>query len=279
MAFPELTSKDNPILKTIRRISAGSPKSSQPLLAIEGVRMLEEASLSGCRMEAIVLAEHFGIDSREQFLIDSWRASQIPIYRIKESLFKTLSKVETPQGAIALVHVPPKSLSEFVLKKHPLILCAWGIQDPGNLGTLIRTSMAAGADLVCTIKGTVSIRNPKTIRSSAGALFRMPIAEHIEASEFLSYCRKNKIQIYRTDARDGIEYTKADFMAPCAILLGNEGSGIQEEDLAGFPSIHIPMARETESLNVAVAGAILLFEASRQRRRIKEKPKFMVDRF
>jgi RNA methyltransferase, TrmH family len=266
MTFPELTSRDNPILKTIRKISSRSPKSSELWVPIEGVRILEEATLSGCKIEAAVISEHFGDDSRERNLLNSWQAAKVRIYRIKENLFKDHSNVQAPQGAIALVQVPKKDLAEVIFDKNALILCAWGVQDPGNLGTLIRTSMAAGAEMVCTTKGTVSVRNPKALRSSAGASFRIPIVEHIEPSEFLSYCRKNKIRIYRTDARQGIEYTKADFISPCAILLGNEGSGIPEEDFAGLPSLHIPMAKNTESLNVAIAGSILLFEVSRQRR-------------
>lgn len=266
MTFPELTSKDNPIIKTIRGISSGSPKSSELLVAIEGVRILEEAVLSGCKIETVVLSEHFGIDSRERNLLNSWQSSKVRIYRIKESLFKNLSNVQTPQGAIALAQVPQKTITEVVLGKNALILCTWGVQDPGNLGTLIRTAKAAGADMVCTTKGTVSVRNSKALRSSAGTLFGIPVVEHIETTEFLTYCRKNKIRVYRTDSRQGIEYTKADFVSPCALLLGNEGSGIPEDEFAGIPSIHIPMAKNTESLNVAIAGAILLFEASRQRR-------------
>jgi TrmH family RNA methyltransferase len=270
MTFPELTSKDNPILKAIRKISTGSPKSSELLAAVEGIRSLEELTLSGCQIETVVLSEHFGSNLREQNLLNSWRA-KIRIYRVKEGLFKTLSSVQTPQGAIALAHIPKRTLEEAHLERDALILYASGLQDPGNLGTLIRTAMAAGADMICTTKGTVSVRNPKVLRSSAGAFFRIPVVEHVEAGEFLNYCRERKIRIYRTDARNGIAYTNADLRSPCALLLGNEGSGITEEEFSGIPSLHIPMAKNTESLNVAIAGAILLFEAFRQRRSLKDE--------
>jgi RNA methyltransferase, TrmH family len=270
MIFPELTSKDNPIIKTIRKISDGSPKSSELLVAVEGIRVLEEATLSGCGMEAVLLSEQFGSSSREKNLLNSWQDARIRIFRIKESLFKTLSGVQTPQGAIAIARVPKKTLKEASPGMNAFILCALGLQDPGNIGTLIRTAMAAGADMVCTTKGTVSVRNPKALRSSAGAFFRIPVIEQVEADEFLNYCRKRNIQMYRTDARNGIEYTKADLISPCAILLGNEGNGITDEEFSGIPSLHIPMAENTESLNVAIAGAILLFEAFRQRRNLKD---------
>jgi RNA methyltransferase, TrmH family len=269
MNLPELNSKDNPIIKTIRKISAGSPKSSELLVVVEGVRILEEATLSGYKMEVVVLSEHFGENTREKNLLNIWHASKIRLYRTKESLFKTLSGVQAPQGAIALVQVPQKTLSAMIPNKNTLILCTSGLQDPGNLGTLIRTAMAAGADMVCTIKGTVSARNIKAIRSSAGMFFRIPVLEHLETSEFLDFCRMHKIQIFRTDARQGIEYTQADLRSSCALLLGNEGSGIMEKEFFGLSSLHIPMAENTESLNVAMAGTILLFEAFRQRRIIE----------
>jgi RNA methyltransferase, TrmH family len=269
MTIPELTSKNNLIIKTIRRISEGSPRSTELLVAVEGVRILEEATLAGYKMEAVVLSENFGSNSREKNLLHSWQTTKTHIYRTKESLFKTLSSVQTPQGAIALVNVAKMTLKEASLGKNALILCALGLQDPGNLGTLIRTAKATGADMVCTTKGTVSVRNPKALRSSAGTFFRIPVIEQIDTSEFLNYCKKRKIQMFRTDARKGIEYTKADLISPCALLLGNEGSGITAEECAEIPSLHIPMAENTESLNVAIAGAILLFEAFKQRRSLE----------
>jgi RNA methyltransferase, TrmH family len=198
--------------------------------------------------------------------MDSWRAKEIPIHRTGEKLFQSISGVRAPQGAIALVHVPKLSLPEIKLSPNSLILCACEIQDPGNLGTLIRTAAAAGATLVCTTKGTVSARNPKSLRSSAGAFFRLPLIEHIDANDIRAYCSDHLIQPYRTDAREGKFYSEADFCGSCAVFLGNEGSGLSREAFNGMPSIHIPMAEGVESLNVAMAGAVILFEAFRQRR-------------
>ena len=106
--------------------------------------------------------------------------------------------------------------------------------------------------------------------ASAGLFFRLPLVEHVEAVNFLDYCSSRAIRIFRTDAREGVLYTEADLRLPCAILLGNEGSGMTGQELFEFPSIRIPMAEGVESLNVAIAAAIILFEASRQRR---DKPR------
>jgi RNA methyltransferase, TrmH family len=265
MTVSLLTSKYNPLLKTIRLITSGSRGAPEELAVAEGIRVLEEVTRLGCEMKAVVFAEHFGDDAREQKLLAAWLSKGIPAYKTGEKLFQSVSCVKAPQGAIALIQIPKFSLNHIVPSKNALILFACEIQDPGNLGTLIRTAAAAGASLACTSRGTVSARNPKAIRSSAGAFFRLPLVEHVEPNDFRDYCDLHSIQPYRTDTHEGILYTEADLRSPCAILVGNEGSGMTKEAFAEFPAIHIPMDEGVESLNVAIAGAILLFESFRQR--------------
>jgi RNA methyltransferase, TrmH family len=265
MTVAKLTSKDNPVLKNIRLISSGSRKAPGNLVAVEGIRVLEEAARAEFKIEAVVISENFGLAAREQDLLSTWRARRVRTHIISDKLFGSLSGVQTPQGAIALVQVPEISLDQVIPESNMLIVCACGIQDPGNLGTLIRAAAAAGANLVCTIKGTVSARNPKVIRSSAGAFFHIPLVEHIEIRDFRNYCNSRSIRMYRTDASAGISHIKADLRSACSILLGNEGSGMSEEEYAGFSSIRIDMADNVESLNVAMAGTVILFEAFRQR--------------
>ena len=265
MKIPELASKDNPLIKTIRLISSGSRRLPEQLVLAEGIRMLEEVEKAGFEIVAVVLSDEFGKAPRERSLLNRFCAKGIRIYKTKGSLFRLITAVQTPQGAVALVKVPEAALDSITPAKDSLILCACGIQDPGNLGTLIRTAAAAGANLVCTSKGTVSARNPKAIRSSAGSFFRIPVVEHTDTTEFQMFCENHSIRIYRTDAREGVIFTEADLKSPCAILLGNEGAGISERGFESVPSIRIPMAQGMESLNVAIAGAIILFEACRQR--------------
>jgi len=266
MTISQLTSKHNPILKTIRLVSSGSRRAPKGLVTAEGVRVLEEAERAGCPIEAVVFSEHFGSNARERKLLDAWRSKHVRLYRTQEKLLESVSSVQSPQGVVALVRIPDCSLDKTVLPQNALILCAFGIQDPGNLGTLVRTAAAAGACMVCTIKGTVSARNPKAIRSSAGVFFRLPVIEHVEPSDFRSFCDLHSIRLHRTDPRIGVPYTQADLHSPCAILLGSEGGGITEHEFAGSPAIRIPMIDGVESLNVSIAGAIILFEAFKQRR-------------
>jgi TrmH family RNA methyltransferase len=265
MTILQLIGKHNPLLKTIRLVSSGSRRAPKGLVFAEGVRVLEEAEEAGCPVEAVLFSEHFGSHAREKRLLDGWRSKGVRLYRTQNKLLESVSSVQAPQGVVALVRVADFLLEKVVLPKNPLILCACGIQDPGNLGTLIRTAAAAGVCFVCTTRGTVSARNPKAIRSSAGVFFRLPILENIELCDFEKFCNLHSIRLYRADSRIGVPYTQADLRSPCAIMLGNEGGGLGDHELSGFPAVRIPMTDGVESLNVAIAGAVILFEAFKQR--------------
>ncbi len=259
----QITSKNNPLLKKIRQLMSGTHRFGKNLVLAEGTRVLEEVVRSDREIESVVISEDFGSGPREVSLLDSWNRRKVKLYRVNAALFRSLSSLNTDQCALALVKVPciklPKNL------RSTIIIYAMGIQDPGNLGTLIRTAAASGSAMICTSTGTVSARNPKTIRSSAGVFFHHPPVEHVSYDTFLRFCREKSIRIFSTDMLRGTYYTEADLSSPCAVLLGNEGSGVLKGTYTEFPSLRIPMENGIESLNVAVAGAILLFEAARQR--------------
>jgi TrmH family RNA methyltransferase len=265
MGIVRLTSKDNPLLKTIRLVASQARRAPADLVLVEGLRSLEEAAGAGCPIETVLLSDSFGADIRENQLLEGWASAGVRLYRAADSVISGLSDVRAPQGAIALVRVPKLRLKDVPLPHNPLILCACAVQDPGNLGTLIRTAAGAAAAMVCTTPGTASARNPKAVRASAGACFRIPVVEGVPPREFLSYCREHEVRIWRTDAHAGVACFEADLRSPSAILLGNEAQGISQPEWEPAPSIHIPMAPGVESLNVGAAGAILLFEAYRQR--------------
>jgi TrmH family RNA methyltransferase len=260
-----LTSRDNPLLKKIRLVLEQARRAPADLVVAEGVRVLEEITAAGLTLDAVLVGEGFGGMAREKALLDSWAASGVKTYRAADRVIQSLSAVVAPQGALALVRMPERKLQNIELSGSPLVVCACVIQDPGNLGSLIRTSVAAGATFLCTTPGTVSARNPKTIRSSAGALFRLPVVEHVAPDELLEYCRVRGIHLYRSSPSEGTRFTLIDFKRPVGILFGNEAQGLSERQWSALPVFRIPMAPGIESLNVAAAGAVVLFEAHRQR--------------
>ncbi len=265
MSFPTLTSKDNPLVRTIRQVAQQARSNPPDLVVAEGLRLLEEVTTSGCPLEAVLLAESFGNTQRETALMDAWTHKNVPIRRASSSVLKWLSDVVTPQGALALVRIPALTLADVKPAQDPLILCLCGIQDPGNFGTLLRSARAAGVSLVCATVGTVTVRNPKSIRASAGASFHIPVVEGLTPAEFSDYCRIHKVSMFQAKGRAERSCWSMDLRGPTAILLGNEAHGLSEAGWEGASSIRVPMASGVESLNVAIAGAVLLFEAFRQR--------------
>jgi len=263
-----LTSRNNPLIKTIRLVGAQQRSAPSEFVLAEGIRVIREALHSGRTLDAVLVGERFGRRPEEEALVSQLPGRGIRLCRVSEALLLSLSAVSTPQGALALVHLPAVELCSAPLPENPLLLCACGIQDPGNLGTLIRTAWAAGASMILTTRDTASARNPKAVRASAGACFHLPIVEHLEPFQVQEYCRLHNIHLCRTIPHSGKIYTQVDFRIPTAILLGNEARGISELDWNNIPAVSIPMAQSAESLNVASAGAILLFEILAQRSKL-----------
>jgi RNA methyltransferase, TrmH family len=265
MTIIELTSKHNPLFKRIRLVASQSRRAPKSLVLVEGVRALEEAAKAGCAAECALISEDFGNAGRERDLLKHWDFQGANLYRAKKALIESVSEVQSFQGALALVRVAPQSLKTVLIGPNPLILCICGIQDPGNLGTLLRVALAAGVSLVCTTKGSAAATNPKSIRASAGAFFHLPPVENLTPSELMDFLVSHKIKILRADARGELPYMDYNYRSPCAVLLGNEGRGFSAKDWKGSQSVAIPMARGVESINVAGAGAVILFEAHKQR--------------
>ena len=265
MAVIELTSAHNPLLKVVRLVATRSRRAPAELVLAEGLRILEEAAASGHAITAAILSEGFGSTPRQQALVETWSAAGVRMYRAGAKVLRSVSAVLEPQGAVALVRVPATRLAYVARAPRADVLCACGLQDPGNLGTLIRTAAAAGCSLFCTTPGTVSARNPKAVRASAGAFFRLAVAEGITPGKILDFSREHGLRLFRTDAHLGQDCFKADLRSPFVLLVGNEAHGFDANVWSELPPLRVPMAPGVESLNVSAAGAVILFEALRQR--------------
>ncbi len=265
MAVIDLTSAHNPLLKIVRLVATRSRRAPPELVLAEGLRILEEAAASGHTVTAAILSEGFGSTPRQQALVETWSTAGVRMYRAGAQVLRSVSSVLEPQGAIALVRVPATRLADLSRAPRANMLCACGLQDPGNLGTLIRTAAAADCSLLCTTAGTVSPRNPKAVRASAGAFFRLTVAEGVTPGEIIAFSREHRLQVFRTDAHLGQDCFKADLRSPFVLLLGNEAHGFDANVWSELPALRVPMAPGLESLNVAAAGAVILFEALRQR--------------
>ncbi len=246
-----LTSRTNPRVKQLRAAFAGQPRLASGLIAIEGPHLLEEALTTNQAIKTIFLSERTPTPLN--------LPAGIEILRLASDVFASVTDTQSPQGIAALL-VPPTGSLDSMFTRIPLILVAVALQDPGNLGTLIRSAVAFAATGILLTPGTVNPFNPKVIRASAGAIFRIPIAPITLES------LPTNLQLLATVPGYATPIHTVDLIRPTAILLGNEGAGLPPEWLAAATQrVTIPTPGPVESLNAAVAASILLYEAARQR--------------
>jgi TrmH family RNA methyltransferase len=252
-----IVSRVNPRVKQLRGAFAGNARLGAGLVAIEGEMLLREALRSGLAFETVFLSER-----RET---PWWVPSGVEVLYLTGEVFASAVDTVHPQGIAALLE-PPVWGMEAVGSAGGLLLIAAGLQDPGNLGTLVRSAEAFGASAVLSTPGTVSEWNQKALRASAGSVFRVPVVAVTEAE--IAALRASGVRVYAavSGAGDAVSVSEVDLSGACALMIGNEGAGVAEEWLAlADARITIPMPGRVESLNAGVAGSLLLYEAARQR--------------
>ena len=253
-----VSSRTNARVKQLRAAFEGRARLSGGMVAIEGDHLLAEALRSGMVLKTVFVSER-----RE---VPKIVPRSVEVVRLTEDVFQSAVETQSPQGVAALI-VPPVPTLEDALVGTPLILIAAGLQDPGNLGTLVRSAEAFGATGVLTTPGTVSAWNQKALRASVGSVFRVPVVA--VALEDIATLKTRGVRLLAAVGTDDFGTKLAqdvDFTGACAVMIGNEGAGLAAEwmELADA-RVTIPCPGAVESLNAAVAGSLLLYEASRQR--------------
>lgn len=265
-------SRQNARVKELRAGFARSSGTEHGHIAIEGEHLLLEAIATQLHISAVFIrAGSESLSARGESLLDRLHLHEsTEIITLPPDVFSSAVSTESPQGIAALIEPPAFTLAQILAAPAtPLILIAAGLQDPGNLGTLIRTAEAFAATGLITLSGTVSPWNQKALRASAGSVFRLPVVAADEAEVFAAL---ESLGIATLAAvapgvpLEGQPLTQRDLTRPTALILGNEGSGIPPEILRRATArVTIPTPGPVESLNAAIAGSILLYEASRQR--------------
>lgn len=252
-----ITSKDNEIIKHIKKLKDKKERDEFNEFVVEGIKMLEEAINEGANIKTVVVCDDCLGNSKIATDLLYEIAKENIIY-VSEKIFKLISDVMTPQGILAVVE---KNNLINIDYTENLYLILDNIQDPGNLGTIIRTADSINLKQIIVTKGSADPYNPKVVRSSMGATFRVKVIEVEDLSLMVKEMKKNKIKILATDLRTDksiydVSYEKS------AIVIGNEANGVSEEILSlADERIKIPMSGKTESLNAAVATGIILYNA------------------
>ena len=256
--------RHNPLVKLLRQAFAGADCTSDGDCAVEGLRIVEEAIRSGLRFRAVFFRESEQ-DLAERLLPQI--GAHVETLLLPNNIFDNAVSSETPQGVAALVHLKEFSLEEIMdrLQVGPLVVIA-GLQDPGNLGTILRSAEAFGGAAVILGEGTVSPFNAKAVRASAGSIFRVPVIRG-KLDAVSSQLRAREIRLVATSSHKGTPLGEARLTGPLAMFIGNEGSGLPRDLMTRMDEVVvIPHAPQVESLNAGVATSILLYEAARQRK-------------
>ncbi len=258
------------VKRVVSFVEKSKARRDEKVFVIEGMKMLREAPV--LQVKEVYVTEHFADSASEADKEILWRYGA---ETVSEEVMKKMSDTQTPQGVLAVIAQYEYSMEE-VLEGYnqgseegsaPLILVLENIQDPGNLGTMLRSGEGAGVSGVILSKGTADIYNPKVIRSTMGSIFRMPFVYVENVSEMVRTLEEKGIRTYAAHLKGQKNYDEFDYTGPTAFIIGNEGKGLTDETAnAAGTYVLIPMKGEVESMNAATSSAILTFEASRQRR-------------
>lgn len=262
-----LTSRDNPLVKRARAVRDGKYREQ---IFIEGLRLCEEAeqALGVDDIRDVIYSEKIAEDERGADLLDSLRTHGRNISLLSDAIFASISDTKSPQGIVLLADRPKTDGEKFLVKRDaiPLLLILHKINNPANAGAILRTAEAAGATGVILTQGSTDIFSPKALRGAMGSTFRLNIWTGASFSEAIGFCRERRIRTISAELHGEHAHTEVDWKRPCALAVGSEASGLDSSEIAMTDeSLRIPMRPPVESLNVAVATGVLLYEAARQR--------------
>jgi TrmH family RNA methyltransferase len=257
-----IESRENRWLKRFRAALEGRAEKDGSCLGVEGPRLVEEALRSELPVEALLVAES---GERHLARLKTLLPAALRVLRTSDRLFASVAGTETPQG-IALLAKAPSWRMEDLLHETPLVIVLAGVQDPGNVGTILRAAEAFGATGLIACRGSAHPLSPKSVRASAGSVFRLPVLAGSAPGDTLPQLRSHGLRQYAATLAGGQTPEESELASACAIWIGSEGSGLPSEvESAADARIRIPLRAPVESLNAAAAAAVLLYEAARQR--------------
>lgn len=260
----DLTSATNSLVKVFRR-SLAEGVTREGWLAAEGSHILEEALKPGSQatVHCVLVAQ---AAAQEHRVLLAQLREETELARVPDRLFRQLAQTQAPQGIAALIELHPVELRTLLARPDAILVVACGLQDPGNMGTIIRSADALGASAVITVMNTVNPYNPKAVRSCAGSILRLPVFANLQPDVLFKQLRASGIRIVAADPHSHTPISEADFLGPVAVLIGKEAAGLPPEiQREADQLLRIPICSEADSINAATAAGIFLYEIARQR--------------
>ncbi|ATW23927.1 TrmH family RNA methyltransferase [Candidatus Formimonas warabiya] len=261
-----IISKNNQYVKLAKSLMNRKYREKQNLFILEGVRLIEEAVAAGIKLEFILYCSRLCSSGRGARLLEKITELGVSTFLVEEKIFEDLADTENPQGIVAAAQMTKSRFADIKTKEDNLVMLIDGVQDPGNLGTMIRTACAAGVSGIILTKGTVDLFNPKVVRASMGTMFNIPVVSAVDDQEIVNYLKKNRFRLLIADVAGEKFYFDVDVDGPLVWGLGNEANGPRTFFMEQADEIvKIPLVGKAESLNVAVAAGILLYDTVRRR--------------
>ena len=264
-----ITSSANPVVKRMRLLAERRHRRREGAFVVQGIQPVWQAVEADADIETLVVAPGLlGRSSAARGVADmvaAQEAAGVRVARLSDELFGRLSEREGPAGLAAIVRGRVMTLGELTAGPRSAFVALHEVGNPGNLGTIIRTANAAGAAGVILIGQATDPFDPVAVKASMGALFSLPVAQAREAGEFFAWTAGSGVRVIASSAGAAVDFWAASYPRPLALLLGAEGAGLPDEVLdRGDATVRIPMVGTAESLNLAVAAGLLLYEAIRQ---------------
>lgn len=260
-----ITSSQNPVLKELKALKQKKVREEKQLFFIEGIRFVEEALKESADIDKIFLSDKLTQIKGGNEILERMQKGNYSMYSLPDRLFKEISDTENPQGILATVRFNKLNTSDIPACGDFYVVLD-SLQDPGNMGTIIRTADAAGASGIIVSKGCVDIYNPKVLRSTMGSIFHVPVYNSEDMGEGIRQLKSMGVKVYAAHLEGALDYFEADMTGRCAVIIGNEAGGISSE-IAGMADalVKIPMPGRAESLNASVAASLMMYEVVRLR--------------
>jgi RNA methyltransferase, TrmH family len=257
-----LTSLQNPLVKQIRKLHAAKYRRQEGLFLLEGTHLIEEAAFAEWPINVLCFTAAW--QAKASALLETLQTQGIRCEQVSPEVLLSMATTINPDGVVAVARSHSKSSPTLSIQSLGLVLET--LQDPGNVGTILRTAAAAGAEGIWLDSESVDLESPKVLRASAGAWFRVPTAHSPDLPTQVRECQTQGFQVVATTPKANLDYWEVDYTQPTLVLVGNEGAGLSDALMnAATLQVSIPLSAGVESLNAAIATAVILYEAKRQR--------------
>ena len=265
-----ITSAENPLIRRLSMLARSTRRAAKEnVFLVEGLRLAEMAARSDGQILHAVVTERALAAERAAVLAEQLRQRGVPVSCVTPRAFAACAETDAPQGILLLLQRPPhRALTNLVhaAEKAPFYLALDRVQDPGNVGMILRTADAAGAAGVILLRGCADVYSSKVVRATMGSLFYVPFISGVDDEELLRFAQEQSLYLYVAACdTDAVTHFAADLRRPTIVVLGNEANGVSERLLGACQHLYVPMCGQAESLNVASAATAILYESMRQR--------------